>query len=91
MSLSYDEILSDNVFGQIIAPAPNSSQQSTSSITNNNINNNNNGENMTEDTSKKSLDEEFGFSIEELFTMGRSFLKGNSNLHTNTIFSSRYF
>jgi hypothetical protein len=67
MSFSYDEILSDNVFGQIIVPAP----QSSSSISMTNT------ENNVEEQEMKSLPEQYGFSVDELFSMARQFLKGN--------------
>jgi acyl-CoA-binding protein len=65
MSLSYDEILSDNVFGQIIIPAP---QSSSSSMTNH-------SDNKTDEKEIKSLTEQYGFSIDELFNLARQFLK----------------
>ena len=67
MSLSYDEILSDNVFGQIIVPAP--QPPSSTSMTNT--------ENKIEEEKEiKSLPEQYGFSIDELFIKARQFLKG---------------
>ena len=68
MSLSYDEILSDNSFGQIIVPTPNSNK-GVSSMTNH-------SDHTKEEKENQSLAEEFGFSSDELFTMARHFLKG---------------
>jgi hypothetical protein len=69
MSLSYDEILSDNFFGQIIVPAPNSNKPTSSSMTNH-------SDTMTDKKETRSLMEQFGFSIDDLFHMARHFLKG---------------
>ncbi len=69
MSLSYDEILSDNLFGQIIIPAPDRSKEPSPSMTNNLKKNSNEQE-------IKSLTDEFNFPIDDLFNMARHFLKG---------------
>lgn len=73
MSLNYDEILSDNFFGQIIVSAPNSTKQSpTLTMTNTN-------EKKADEKEIQSLTEQYGFSIDDLFNMGRHFLKGKTN------------
>jgi len=71
MSLSYDEILSDNFFGQIIVSAPNSNKEmsSSSSMTTNN-------DSKTDEKDTRTLTEQFDFSIDDLFNMARHFLKG---------------
>jgi hypothetical protein len=71
MSLSYDEILSDNVFGQIIITAPDLHKEKSPSMTNH-------SDNKTDEKQIQSLTEQFGFSIDELFNMARHFLKGKS-------------
>jgi hypothetical protein len=69
MSLSYDEILSDNIFGQIIESSPTLTKEKFSSMTNNN-------HPMTDEKEIQSLTEQFGFSIDDLFNIARHFLKG---------------
>jgi hypothetical protein len=69
MSLSYDEILSDNFFGQIIVTAPNLNKEMSSSMTTNN-------DIKTDEKDTRTLTEQFDFSIDDLFNMARHFLKG---------------
>jgi hypothetical protein len=69
MSLNYDEILSDNLFGQIIVTTPNSNKDMSTSMPNN-------SDIKTDEKEIISLTEEFGFSIDNLFNMARHFLKG---------------
>ena len=71
MALSYDEILSDNFFGQIIVPAASSTEKPSTSMANQTDNSN-------EEKESLSLTEEFHFSIDELFLMARQFVKGKS-------------
>jgi acyl-CoA-binding protein len=68
MSLSYDEILSDNIFGQIIESSLTLNKETFSSMTNNN-------HPMTDEKEIQSLTEQFGFSIDDLFNIARHFLK----------------
>ena len=67
MSLGYDEILSDNFFGQIIISAKKNKE--ISSMTNNT-------DKMTTEKESRSLTEQYGFSIDDLFNMARQFVKG---------------
>jgi hypothetical protein len=69
MSLSYDEILSDNFFGQIIITAPNLNKEMSSSMTTNN-------DIKADEKDTRTLTEQFDFSIDDLFNMARHFLKG---------------
>ena len=72
MSLSYDEILSDHSFGQIVMPGANSSEKSPSTSMANR------SDNSIDETESQSLTEQFHFSIDELFLMARHFLKGKA-------------
>lgn len=72
MSLNYDEILSDNSFGQIIVSASNFKKESTTSMTNN-------SDAKTDEKDTRSLSEQYGFSVDELFNMARHFIKGKFN------------
>lgn len=74
MSLSYDEILSDHSFGQIIMPTASSSEKSLSTSMANR------SDNSTDETESQSLTEQFHFSIDELYLMARQFLKGKAAL-----------
>lgn len=70
MSLSYDEILSDHSFGQIVMPTGNSTEKSPSTSMANR------SDNSIDEKSSLSLTEQFQFSIDELYIMARQFLKG---------------
>lgn len=69
MNKANDEIFTDNLFGQIIVVAPNSTETMSSSPTTN-------SDTITDENHSPTLVEEFGFPMDDLFNMARHFLKG---------------